>query len=616
MHALPFMIGALCVLAIGYRYYSAFIAAKVLALDPNRVTPAHIHQDGHNYDPTNKWVLMGHHFAAIAGAGPLIGPVLAAQFGFLPGYLWLLIGVVLAGAVQDFVILFASVRCGGKSLAEIARQEIGPAAGLTTAIAVLFIIIVALAGLGLAVVNALRDSAWGIFAIGSSIPLAILVGLYMNRFRKGKIVEASVIGVTGLILATVFGRHIAQTALGPYLTLSYNGVTWAMAIYGFIASVLPVWLLLVPRDYLSSYMKVGTIAVLILGLIYVNPPIHQPLISPFVHGGGPIIIGKVFPFVFITIACGAISGFHALVSSGTTPKMIKNEKDIRMIGYGAMLMEGLVGITALVACCALYPGDYYAINVAPAKYALLGLSPVNLSVLSQQVGESVAGRTGGAVSLAVGMAQVFTALPGMARLMSYWYHFAILFEALFILTTIDAGTRVGRFILQEFLGRIYKPLERTDSVIGGVLASLLVVGAWVYFILTGSVATIWPMFGIANQLLAVIALCVGTTVLVNMGKARYAWVTFLPMAFVATTTLTAGWQSIWLNFLPLAAQPGKAVIGYLNAGLTVVMMSCTLTMIGSSFFSWKKVLLPLKKGGGEGFQPVQNPPQSPFVKGG
>ncbi len=576
------MLGALCVLAIGYRYYSAFLAARVLALDPKRVTPAHRHADGANFDATNKWVLMGHHFAAIAGAGPLIGPVLAAQFGFLPGFLWLLIGVVLGGAVQDMVILFASVRREGKSLAEIARQEIGPFAGMTTAIAVLFIIIVALAGLGLAVVNALRDSAWGVFAIGSSIPLALLVGWYMYRFRKGRIVEASILGVAGLAAATIWGRHVGSTWLGPYLTLSYAGVTWAMAIYGFIASVLPVWLLLVPRDYLSSYMKVGTITVLILGLLWVNPPIHQPFFSAFVHGGGPIIPGKVFPFVFITIACGAISGFHALVGSGTTPKMINNELDIRPIGYGAMLMEGLVGITALVACCALYPADYFAINVPVAKFAGLGLTPVNLATLSQQVGENVAGRTGGAVSLAVGMAQVFTALPGMERLMSYWYHFAILFEALFILTTIDAGTRVGRFILQDFLGKVHKPWESTRSVAGSIIASVLVVGAWVYFILTGSVSTIWPMFGIANQLLAVIALCVGTTVLLNMGKARYAWVTFLPMAFVAITTLTAGWQSIFNNFLPLADQPGKAVIGYLNAGLTVLMMACALIMIGNS----------------------------------
>ncbi len=573
------MIGALCVLAMAYRYYSAFIAAKIMTLDAARRTPAHLHNDGSNYHPTSKWVLFGHHFAAIAGAGPLIGPVLAAQFGFLPGFLWLLIGVVLAGAVQDFVILFASTRRGGKSLVEIARMEIGPAAGLTTAIAVLFIIIVALAGLGLAVVNALRESAWGVFAIGSSIPLALFMGWYMVRFRKGKITEATVIGVVGLLCAVIFGRDIAGTTLGRWLTLSGTGVTWAMAVYGFVASVLPVWLLLVPRDYLSSYMKVGTIAVLILGILWINPPIHQPLFSAYIHGGGPIIPGKVFPFVFITIACGAISGFHALVGSGTTPKMINNEMDIRPIGYGAMLMEGLVGITALVACSALYPGDYFAINVPAAKFATLGMQTTNLAALSAQVGENVAGRTGGAVSLAIGMAQVFTALPGMGRFMSYWYHFAILFEALFILTTIDAGTRVGRFVLQELLGKVVKPFEKTDSPLSSVFASVAVVGSWVYFILTGSVATIWPMFGIANQLLAVIALTVGSMVIINMGKARYVWITLLPLVFVAITTLTAGWQSVFQNFIPLAHQPGKAFIGSVNAGMTALMMGCVLVIL-------------------------------------
>ena len=584
------MLGALCVLAIAYRYYSHFLSFRVLGLDPGRKTAAHTHYDGTNYHPTHRWVLFGHHFAAIAGAGPLIGPVLAAQFGFLPGFLWLLIGVVLAGAVQDLVILFASTRRGGKSLAGIARQEIGPVAGVTTAVAVLFIIIVALAGLGLAVVNALRESAWGIFTIGCSIPLALFVGLYMYRIRKGRIIEASVIGVIGMILAVVGGRFVAQTPLGIYLTLSDRQVVFAMAAYGFIASVLPVWLLLCPRDYLSSYMKVGTIALLVGGLLWVNPPIHQPLVSAYARGGGPIIPGKLFPFVFVTIACGAISGFHALVGSGTTPKMIDNERDIRPIGYGAMLMEGLVGITALVACSALYPADYFAINVSPQKFLALGMAPVNLPVLSQQVGESVAGRTGGAVSLAIGMAQVFSALPGMRHLMSYWYHFAIMFEALFILTTIDTGTRVARFIVQEFLGKVYRPFERTHWMPGTLVSSALVVGAWSYFILTGSISTIWPMFGIANQLLAVIALCVGTTVLVNMGKARYAWVTLAPMTFVAVTTLTAGWQSIWQNFLPLAAQPGKMFVGTLNAVLTGFMMACALVMIGHSALHWRRVL--------------------------
>ena len=584
--SLPFMVGALCVLAIAYRYYSAFLASTVVELDASRTTPAHEFEDGHNYHPTSRWVLFGHHFAAIAGAGPLIGPVLAAQFGFFPGYLWLLVGVVLAGGAQDFIILFASTRRGGKSLVEIARQEIGPAAGVTAALAVVFIIIVALAGLGIAVVNALENSPWGIFAIGSSIPLAIAMGLYTRYVRPGKESEASIFGVAGLLLAVIFGRHIAQTFLGPALTLSHDGVTWSMAVYGFTASVLPVWLLLVPRDYLSSYLKIGTIALLIVGILWVNPPLHMPLVSPFIHGGGPIIPGKLFPFLFITIACGAISGFHALVGSGTTPKMITNEMDIRPIAYGAMLMEGLVGITALLACAALYPGDYFAINVSPAKFATLGMSTVNLPALAQQVGENVAGRPGGAVTLALGMAQVFTALPGMGRFMSYLYHFAILFEALFILTTIDAGTRVGRFVLQELLGMVYAPFQRADWLPGAALTSFMIVGSWVYFILTGSISTIWPMFGIANQLLAVIALCVGTTVLLGMGKARYAWVTFLPLVVVTTTTLTAGALSVWQNFIPLAAQPGKRLVGCLNAGLTVTMMGLTLFFIVDSARTW------------------------------
>jgi len=590
VRALPFILGALCVLALAYRYYSAFLASKVVGLDAARRTPAHTLYDGANYHPTNRWVLFGHHFAAITGAGPLIGPVLAAQFGFLPGFLWLLIGVVLAGAVQDFIILFASTRRGGQSLAAIARQELGPVAGMTTAIAVLFIIIVALAGLGLAVVNALRESPWGVFTIGCSIPLAFVMGVYMYRLRKGRIAEASALGVAGLVLAVFGGRFIGQTPLGAWLTLSPRAVTYAIATYGFIASVLPVWMLLCPRDYLTSYMKLGTIGFLILGLLWVNPPLQQPLVSSYVHGGGPIIPGKVFPFVFITIACGAISGFHALVGSGTSPKMVDNEQDIRPIGYGAMLLEGLVGITALVACSALYPADYFAINVSAEKFATLGLHPVHLAELSRQVGEQVTGRTGGAVSLAIGMAQVFSALPGMRHLMSYWYHFAIMFEALFILTTIDTGTRVARFIAQEFLGKLAAPLARTGWLPGTVLSSALVVGAWAYFILTGSISTIWPMFGIANQLLAVIALCVGTTVLINMGKGAYAWVTLAPMGFVAVTTLTAGWQSLWDNFLPLARQPGHAFVGSLNAALTAAMIGCTLVILGSSILQWVKGL--------------------------
>ncbi|MCS6805766.1 MAG: carbon starvation protein A [Acidobacteriota bacterium] len=585
MNALPVMLGALCVLALAYRYYSAFLAAKVAALDDSRVTPAHTLNDGHNYVPTNKWVLFGHHFAAITGAGPLIGPTLAAQFGFVPGFLWLLIGVVLGGAVHDFIILFASVRRKGKSLAEIARMEIGPVAGATTAVAILFIIVIALAGLGLAVVNALRESSWGTFTIGVTIPLALFMGLYMYRFRKGKIAEGTAIGVVGLIAAVIIGKYIPDSSLGPYLTLNKDEITLAIAIYGFIASVLPVWMLLCPRDYLSSFMKIGTIAFLVLAVLIVNPTLHMPAFTQFVDGGGPIIPGKLFPFVFITVACGAISGFHSLIGSGTTPKMIDKESHIRPIGYGAMLIEGLVGITTITAASALYPADYFAINVEPAKFATLGMEPVNLSQLAREVGEQLEGRTGGAVSLAVGMAQIFTSLPGLKGLMSIWYHFAIMFEALFILTTIDTGTRVARFLVQEFLGKFYKPLERTDWMPGTVISSFLVCAAWSYFIFAGSISTIWPMFGIANQLLAAVALCVGTTVLINTGKLRYVWVTVLPLAFVATTTLTAGWLSILENFWPRGDFQG-----YLNSILTAIMMSCVFIILGNSLWKWYSVV--------------------------
>ncbi len=587
MHALPLMLGALCVLAIAYRYYSAFIAAKVLVLDEARVTPAVRLNDGNNYHPTHPVVLFGHHFAAITGAGPLIGPVLAMQFGFLPGYLWILIGVCLGGAVHDFVILSASVRRDGKSLAEIARAEVSPLAGVITSIAILFIVVIALAGLGLAVVNALHDSAWGTFTIAMSIPLAFLMGIYLYKIRPGRVAEATTMGVIGLLAAVIYGADVAQSpTLAPLFTLSKPGITIAIAIYGFVASVLPVWLLLCPRDYLSSFMKLGTIAFLIIGVLVVNPELHAPAMSAFVDGGGPIVSGKVFPFVFITIACGAISGFHSLVASGTTPKMLTNERYARPIAYGGMLLEGLVGITALVAAACLHPGDYYAINVATEKFSQMGISMVNLPTFEREIGEAIAGRPGGAVSLAVGMAQIFRALPGMNHLMGYWYHFAIMFEALFILTTIDTGTRVARFLVQEFLGRVHPKLGETDWIPGTVLSTGLVVFGWSYFILTGSIDTIWPMFGIANQLLAVVALTVATTVIFNSGKGRYAWVTLLPLAFVATTTLSAGYLSITQKFLPMTSIPEKAFQGYLNAGLIAVMMSCVALVLIESVRRW------------------------------
>ncbi|HKP11423.1 MAG TPA: carbon starvation CstA family protein, partial [Blastocatellia bacterium] len=600
--ALPIMIGVLCVLAIAYRYYSAFIAARVLALDDSRQMPAHTMYDGHNYYPTNKWVLFGHHFAAISGAGPLVGPVLAAQFGFLPGLLWLVIGVCLGGAVHDFIILVASVRRKGKSLAEIARTEISPLSGFLTGIAILFIVVIALAGLGLVVVKALGESPWGTFTVGFTIPLALFMGLYMYRFRKGRIREATVIGVIGLFLAVIAGGRIAESSLAPSFTFSESTITYMMAAYGFIASVLPVWMLLCPRDYLSSFMKLGTVAFLVVGVILVAPRLHMPATTPFVLGGGPIIPGKLFPFVFITIACGAISGFHALISSGTTPKMLDKETNARMIGYGSMLLEGLVGVIALIAATSLLPGDYFSINVDRARtdYSAFvethsadgfDLHEQRLEELTQETGEkNLRGRTGGAVTLAVGIAQIFSGLPGMRGLMKYWYHFAIMFEALFILTTIDTGTRVARFMLGEFMGRLDKRLERPDWMPGAVITSLLVVLGWMYFIRTGSVSTIWPMFGIANQLLAVIALCVGTTVIINLGRARYAWVTILPLVFVATSTLTAGWRSIFDNFWRETFKPETAFRGYLNTALTAIMMTCVVIVLIDSMLRWRRSL--------------------------
>ncbi|MBI3252756.1 MAG: carbon starvation protein A [Candidatus Omnitrophica bacterium] len=540
MTALPLLIVSLGVFTIGYRLYSKFLAAKVFVLDASARTPAVRLRDEHNYYPMSKWVLFGHHFAAISGAGPLIGPVLAAQFGFLPGLIWIVAGVVLGGAVQDFVILVASTRREGKSLAEIAKEEIGRPAGVACAVAILFIVIVALAGLGFVVVNALAESPWGTFTIAMSIPIALAMGSYMFGRHQGAheaVRRATVFGVAALLAAVVFGKFVPEIPfLNHLFLLDRRWILIAMALYGFFASVLPVWLLLAPRDYLSSYMKLGTVAFLVLGIAFVNPRLQFPALTPFIHGGGPIVPGKVWPFCFITIMCGAISGFHALVSSGTTPKMISNECHARPIGYGCMLLEALVAVVCLLAASALHPGDFYAINVPPALYKTLGTAigtPVNLENLTRQVGEAtLVGRTGGAVSLAVGMAQVFGAIPGLAGLMKYWYHFAIMFEALFILTTIDAGTRIARFILQEFLGKVYRPFGRADWLPGNIFASALVVFAWGALIWNASISTIWPMFGIANQLLAAIALAVGTTVLIRMKKAKYAWTTLLPMAFV------------------------------------------------------------------------------------
>lgn len=590
VNALWLVVAAACFFAIAYRFYGAFLTARVFALDDSRTTPAVRYNDGKDYHPTHTLVLFGHHFAAIAGAGPLIGPILAAQFGYLPGFLWILIGAVFGGAVHDMVILAASVRRNGCSLAQMARKEVGPVAGLTAALAVLFIVIVALAGLGLAVVNALYKSPWGTFTIAATIPIALLMGVYLYRIRPGRIMEVSVIGVVLLIAAVFGGGYVEGSFIEPLFNHNKGFLIWVLAIYGFLASVLPVWLLLAPRDYLSTYMKIGTIAILAAGVIFLAPEIHMPAVTRFVDGGGPIIPGSIFPFMFITIACGAISGFHALIASGTTPKMIERESDIRLIGFGAMLCEGFVAIIAIVAATVLIPGDYFAINTHLSGDALaaLGFAPERIAELSATVGVDVAGRPGGAVSLAVGMAYIFSGLPGMKGLMPYWYNFALMFEALFILTTVDAGTRVARFILQEFAGKVYKPLGRHNWMPGTVITSALVVLAWGFLISSGSVSTIWPMFGVANQLLAALALCVGTTVIIKMGKARYAWVTAAPMLFMFVMTVTASWKLFWmfLGRAAASADPSVVFTYRVDAVLVAVMAGLAFVAVGDSVLKW------------------------------
>ncbi|EGD50663.1 carbon starvation protein CstA [Thermoanaerobacter ethanolicus JW 200] len=578
MNGLVLVIITASVYALAYRFYGAFIAAKVLAFDENRTTPAYRLENGYDYVPTNKWVLFGHHFAAIAGAGPLVGPVLAAQFGYLPGALWILIGAVLAGAVHDMVILFASVRHDGSSIIDITRKEVGKVSGVATAIAVLLIIIITLAGLSLVVVNALYNSPWGTFTVAATIPIAIFMGIYMKWIRPDDVKGATIIGVTFLILSVVAGPYIEHTALARYLTFSQKEMTVILASYGFIAAVLPVWLLLVPRDYLSTYMKLGVMLLLAIGVIIVNPEIRMPAVTQFVAGGGPIIPGKVWPYVFITIACGAISGFHSLVSSGTTPKMIKNEKDILPIAYGAMLAEGFVAMMALIAATSLIPADYFAINVSPEVFQKLGMKVVDLPVLSQLVGENVAGRPGGAVTLGVGMTFIFSKIPFLEHLSAYLYHFVILFEALFILTTIDAGTRIGRYLLQEAGEAIYKPLGDRNWWPGIIFTSFLISFAWGYLVYTGNISTIWPLFGTSNQLLAAIALALGTTVIIKKGKPQYMWITLIPFIFMATTTLYAAYLNIVTNYLP----KGNMLLVVLS--ITIILLA--IIIIIDSVVKW------------------------------
>lgn len=592
---MPFVVGTIVIFVLAYRLYFSFIAAKVAVSNDLALTPAHRLYDGQNYYPMNKWVLFGHHFAAIAGAGPLVGPVLAAQFGFMPGFLWMLIGAVIAGAVHDYVILIASVQHDGKSLAAIAMAEINKVSGITTTFAIVLILVVAMAGLGLVVINALAESSWGTFTIAATIPIALLMGVWMFKIRKGKTVEATIFGVIMLVGAVIAGRYIPGSQFASFFTLSHRTLTILLALYGFLASALPVWLLLSPRDYLSSIMKISVIGLLAIGLVIVAPTIRMPAFTDFGHGGGPIIPGKLFPYLFITIACGAISGFHSLVSSGTTPKMIMREKDIKAIAVGSMLTEGAVSIMALIAATSLLPLDYFQINVPVEKLQAIlpklhamGFTETNLSQLSESVGEKIAGRTGGAVSLGVGMAYIFSSIPGMKHLMSYWYHFAIMFEALFILTTIDAGTRIGRFLLQEAFGKVYKPFQRTNWLPGNLICSGIIVFAWAYFIFTGTVSTIWPMFGTANQLLATIALAVGTSFIINRGRAKYAWVTIIPMVFVGFTTIVAAILNIRNIYLVQIHEPATLVPGLINLILTVSILVSVVIIFAIAIPGWIK----------------------------
>jgi carbon starvation protein len=584
VNTLPLLLIVLGIFVVAYRYYSALLATRAFMLDDRNITPAHRFNDGQNYVPSPKWVVFGHHFAAIAGAGPLVGPTLAAQFGFAPGLIWLVAGAVLAGCVQDLTVLIGSLRHDGKSLPYIVQREVGPATGLLAMIAVLLILIVAMAGLAIIVVNALSQSAWGIFTIGMTIPIALIMGVWMFRVNRGQVLVLgpSIFGVVALIWALIGGHWIADSSFAHLLLFNGHQIVLLLCAYGFLASVLPVWLLLEPRDYLSTYLKLATLAALVGGVLFVHPNLQFPAFTPYVHGGGPVIPGKLFPFLFVTIACGAISGFHSLVSSGTTSKLVDKETDARFIGYGAMLAESLVGLLALIAACSMAPGDYFAINVPPAVFAQQGLHTVNLPEFSREVGEQLAGRTGGAVSLAIGMAQIFRGLPCMKALTGYWYHYAIMFEALFILTTIDAGTRVARYVMQELMGKVYKPLGRSNWLPSNMLATAIIVVCWGYLIWGGTVATIWPLFGTANQLLASIALATMTTYLVNHRKAAYAWCTLVPALFVLVTTVSAGTLSIINTFWPMAWRPGTEIQGWVETSLMASFIVGAIVIVGSA----------------------------------
>ncbi len=639
LNATWFVVAAVCCFLVAYRLYSAFVAAKVLALDDTRATPSERHDDGRDFVPTNKWVLFGHHFAAIAGPGPLVGPTLAAQFGYLPGTLWLIAGAAFAGCVQDFVILFCSIRRDGKSVGQMAREEVSERGGFIAQLAVLAIMTILLAVIGLVVVNALKSSPWATFTLAMTIPIALLLGLYLRFVRPGRVLEASVMGVALVLFVVVAGQWVADSpSWSRVFTLSGVALAFAIIAYGFAASALPVWLLLAPRDYLSAFIKAGAIFSLAAGILFVRPQVLMPPLTRFIDGSGPVFAGKIFPFCFITIACGAISGFHSLISSGTTPKMILRESHARFIGYGAMLLESFVGVMAMVAACAMPPGVYFAINSPPSIVGVAGetaaatisgwgypLQAQAMTDLAQKVGEiTLWNRAGGAPSLAVGMAQIFSSTIGGERLLSIWYHFAIMFEALFILTVLDAGTRVGRFMVQDLGGRVWKPFGRTGWMPGVLLSSAIIVALWGYFLYQGvvdplgGINSLWPLFGISNQLLAAVALVVASTILMKMGRLRWIWVTLLPMAWLVTITMTASYQKVFdanprIGFLAyanvLAAQIAAGKIPAdkiaetqrlifnqrLDAAVTGVLAAMILVLIIEALVHWYAILIRRKE---------------------
>ncbi|MBN7120522.1 carbon starvation protein A [Erwinia billingiae] len=636
VNALWLVVASIACYSIAYRFYSLFIAKNIFELDDRRRTPAERNNDGLDYVPTNKWVLFGHHFAAIAGAGPLVGPILAAQMGFLPGTIWILVGVMMAGAVQDFLILFISTRRDGRSLGEMAKQELGAFAGVVTMLGALGVMIIILSALALVVVKALANSPWGLFTIAATIPIALFMGIYMRFIRPGKIAEVSLIGFVLMMAAIIYGGDIAQHPYwGPFFTLKGTTLTWVLVIYGFIASVLPVWLLLAPRDYLSTFLKIGVIAGLAVGILFAMPEMKMPAVTRFIDGSGPVFSGALFPFLFITIACGAISGFHALVSSGTTPKLIERESHIRFIGYGAMLMESFVAIMALICASVIEPGVYFAMN-SPA--ALIGttvetasqainswgfvVTPEMLTGIARDVGEStILSRAGGAPTFAVGMAHIITEVFNSRVMMAFWYHFAILFEALFILTAVDAGTRACRFMVQDLVGVVVPSMANNRSWLGNMAGTTVAVAGWGFFVYQGvvdplgGINTLWPLFGIGNQMLASMALILGTVVLFKMKKQRYAWVPILPTVWLFITSMTAGWQKIFhekpsIGFLAQANKfskgidngiiiaPAKSVAdmqtivfsNQINAALCAFFMLVAVTMLISAFFVIRRAL--------------------------